>query len=229
MRKTPVNLVIMARNLTRDKWDHLRLPTREKRVERWAASGADDTLRLDYDLDENAIVMDLGGFRGDWTARIYERYRCNVHVFEPVPQFANRIQSRFRAERKIRVHAFGLSDRTTIANLSLDDDASSVVPHDHGSAHMVEVRLVEAEAFLKEHRITFVDLMKINIEGAEYDLLEQLTHRGTVRQIGDIQVQFHDFVHHAKRRVRRIRKSLAESHYPTYRVDFVWENWRLRR
>jgi hypothetical protein len=68
--------------------------------------------------------------------------------------------------------------------------------------------------------------MKINVEGAEYDILESLITTGFVQRVDDIQVQFHDFVPNASERVVALRKSLAATHYPTYMFSFVWENWR---
>ena len=33
-------------------------------VDRWFADRGDQTLRLDYDLNENSVVLDLGGYHG---------------------------------------------------------------------------------------------------------------------------------------------------------------------
>ena len=73
---------------------------------------------------------------------------------------------------------------------------------------------------------TSIDLMKINIEGAEYDLLEHLIENKFVENIKDIQVQFHDFVPNAEARMKNIQAGLSKTHYLTYQYPFVWENWR---
>jgi hypothetical protein len=49
-----------------------------------------------------------------------------------------------------------------------------------------------------------------------------------VRQIENIQVQFHDFVPDAEGRMQRIQEKLAQTHELTYQYLFVWENWRRR-
>ena len=59
-------------------------------------------------------------------------------------------------------------------------------------------------------------------------LLEHLIDIGAVGQIRDLQIQFHDFVPEAKKRMAEIRSALSRTHEPTYQYEFVWENWRLK-
>src|SRR4051812_28801327 len=95
-------------------------------IKRWFAEKCDATLRLDYPLNENSIVFDVGGYEGNWAAQIHERYGCMVHIFEPVPSFAENIEARFRGNPKVKVHRIGLSDRSGKSVISLDQDSTSV-------------------------------------------------------------------------------------------------------
>ena len=70
--------------------------------------------------------------------------------------------------------------------------------------------------------------MKINIEGGEFDLLDQLIKSKLVTRIDNIQVQFHNFFDNSKDRREGIRKQLKQTHYLTYDYYFVWENWKLK-
>ncbi len=81
------------------------------------------------------------------------------------------------------------------------------------------------EQVLAAEGITAIDLMKINIEGAEYDLLEYLIASGLVRRIRRFQIQFHDFVLDAEARMLAIQEQLASTHRVTYQFPFIWENW----
>ena len=71
--------------------------------------------------------------------------------------------------------------------------------------------------------------MKINIEGAEYDLVEHLIDTKLVEIIRNIQVQFHDFVPNAESRMRKIQEKLRITHSISYQYRFVWENWALKK
>lgn len=196
----------------------------EKRVQAWFAAQGDATLRLDYDLSPRSTVFDLGGYEGQWTSDIYAMYRCRVFVFEPVPSFAERIRRRFRNNPDVHVFDFGLGARDETPRIAVARDASSTF---RGGTDGTEIRIVEAARFLREHAIDRIDLMKINIEGGEYELLEHLIGAGLVPRIGNVQVQFHDFVPAAETRMADIQRGLARTHEATYQFPFVWENWRL--
>jgi FkbM family methyltransferase len=183
-----------------------------------------------YDLNEDSLVFDLGGFEGGFTDRIWHRYGCHVFVFEPVPAFADSIRSKFIGNEKISVFDFGLAGTTRRAPLVVDDDASSMF----GRGPQIEIQLIEASQFFREQgiassRFPHIDLMKINIEGGEYELMSHLIERGCIRNIRNVQVQFHNNVPGAGKLMLRLQKQLRKSHYLTYQYPFCWENWRLKR
>ena len=70
------------------------------RVKEWSEKQLDKSLRLDYELDKDAVVLDLGGYKGDWAYEISARYDCAIYIFEPIPSFAISIRRRFRAIKK---------------------------------------------------------------------------------------------------------------------------------
>lgn len=202
----------------------LYVPPQRKRVIPWCEIQGGKTLRFDYELNENSIVFDLGGYEGQWSSDIFSRYQCFIHVFEPVETFAKNIEDRFAKNEKIFVHNFGLSDNSKIARISHDADSSSIFRGEGKE----EIRLVNATDFMKEDNISKIDLMKINIEGGEYDLLEHLIKTGFVKNIINLQIQFHDFIPNARERMKHIQKNLGETHRLTYQYEFVWENWKLK-
>jgi FkbM family methyltransferase len=202
---------------------------RDRRAQEWIAQGNDRTLRLEYDLGPESLVFDLGGYEGQWASDIYGMYRCRVEVFEPVPRFAKQIAARFEQNPDISIHSIGLAAHTGQQTIGMQADRSSLYDEARdANAEEVVIELVRAADFFRDHEIAHVDLMKVNIEGGEYDLLDHLLDVGLAAQITDLQVQFHDFVPDASARVRSIRSRLAETHEPTYQVEFVWENWRRR-
>jgi FkbM family methyltransferase len=135
----------------------------EKRVLPWIKDKGDKTFRLNYDLDENSLVFDLGGYEGQWASDIFSRYCCKIHVFEPVSEFADKIKTRFAGNKRILVHQFGLSNENRAVLLSVNKTSSSLYKQ---RGELKEVRLVKAVDFIQENHIQKIDLMKINIEGA---------------------------------------------------------------
>lgn len=198
---------------------------RQKRVIPWFEIQGDKTLRLDYDLNENSLVFDVGGYEGQWASDIFSKYCCFIHVFEPVEEFARNIEKRVCKNKKIVVHRCGLSNKNETVKITLDKDGSSTFKT---GVNTEDVVLVKAIDFMQENNIQKIDLMKINIEGGEYDLLEHLMDIEFIKNIKNIQVQFHDIFPDAEQRMTRVQEKLEKTHYLTYNYPFVWENWRKK-
>jgi FkbM family methyltransferase len=195
---------------------------RERLVRKWYADNAETTLRYQYDLGPNDIVFDIGGFEGNWAAEIAARYACKIHLFEPVPDYAAQIRLRFKGNPRIEVHAFGLSHCTHTSEFYLAGDSSSAIK---SSDQRIQVRLQDVVEFLDAHDFHDIALAKINIEGAEFDLLQRLISSGAISRFRNIQVQFHDFVVDAEARMQDLQQRLSRTHALTYQYTFVWENW----
>jgi FkbM family methyltransferase len=188
----------------------------------WVADRGDETRRLDYPLDSGAVVLDVGGYEGRWAERVLERFGCAVHVFEPVPEYAAAIEARLAPRGLARVHRFGLSGTTGEVDFVLSADGSSALRRG-GERRRVRMRAA-AEVF-GELGLEEVRLMKVNIEGGEYELLEHLLDRGLMPCIVHLQVQFHDFVPRARERMRAIQRRLEATHRLDWQYPFVWESW----
>jgi FkbM family methyltransferase len=197
-------------------------------VKQWKRDRGDSTLRFEYPLDENSVVLDVGGYQGDFAHALVERFRCQVLLFEPMPMFCQKCEERFAHEPKVSVFNYGLGAEDEQLSLSTDDDASSFfrgkTPDKTVPAEVRDVRSVWEELELGR-----VDLMKINIEGSEYPLLRRLIETKLIQQVDNIQVQFHDFVNEAARQRDELRRQLEPTHNETWCYEFVWENWARRK
>ena len=195
------------------------------RVIPWFRDNGDKTHRVNYELNEDSVVIDLGGYEGQWAADIFCKYTSNIHIFEPYKEFAKNIQERFKKNAKVIVYAYGLSNAGAIEKLNISADGSSTFKH---GEQFADIELVKIDYFLDQHRISNIDLIKINIEGGEFDLLEYLIKSEKKLLFKNIQVQFHDFIPNAVARMHAIQNELSKTHYLTYQYEFVWENWKRK-
>ena len=163
-----------------------------------------------------------GGNKGDWTADIDARYQTTTYVFEPIAQFHAQICARFESNPRVRPFQFelGVHDEELAMNLSADGTGVFA-----SGAAQETVRIAGIQSFLAAQAIDNIDLMKINIEGGEYDLLDHLTATGDIGKVRRLQVQFHDFVPDAIPRRARIVNELARTHRQVWCYYFVWEEW----
>lgn len=182
--------------------------------------------RRDYPLGPESVVVDLGGYLGDFAEAINSRYGSVVHAFEPMPKFAARAQARFAGNDKVHIHCFGLGSEDGTFALSDDGPASSFVDLEKASRHQIcEIRAIDP--VLRALNIDRIDLLKINIEGGEYDVLPALIAGDWMPKIKHLQVQFHTMGDYEANR-DAIRSALEETHIERWRYRFVWESWSLK-
>ena len=197
-----------------------------KRGKSWIKVKGDKTLRLNYNLNEHSIVFDLGGYKGEFAEEIFNKYQSKIYVFEPILEFYTIIKNKFNNNSKILPYQYGLAGKDGEMQISMSDNSSSVFLKTENSETIQLKSIVE---FIRVNNITKVDLIKINIEGGEYEVLESLLENDLIGIFDNIQVQFHDFLFdNAKERMHAIQEKLKQTHQITYQYEFVWENWKLK-
>lgn len=196
-------------------------------MDRWFRDKGDETFRLEYPLTAKSVVFDLGGYHGDFAAAIHQKYGSKVYVFEPVPEFYKKCVTRFQGNPQIICLNYGLSSSDGLLDIGMAENASSFAsPHAKGSVQRVRVRsIVEC---IRELGIEKIDLIKINIEGGEFDVIPAIIESGDINKVSYLQIQFHNFVDQAVLRREQIREGLAKTHMEMWNYEFVWESWSLR-
>ena len=196
-------------------------------VKKWFADRGDQTLRLEYpELNSDSIVFDVGGYSGDFSEAIVERYNCKIYIFEPHPEYFSNCIERFSSCENLTVLNYGLADKDGEFLLSNQSDASSFINPNHSQNNGINCITRDFSNVLRELDVTNIDLMKINIEGGEFPLMEYIISCGKQAIVRQYQIQFHNFVEKAvDRRIERSR-ALSDTHIRTWCYTFVWENWR---
>lgn len=202
----------------------------DQAVKKWFQDKGDKTLRLSYPLDRSSVVFDLGGYEGQFTSDIFSKYLCKCYVFEPVNDYYLFIQKRFEQNDMIEVYPFGLSNKDEICPIYIDNDASSTYKEQkiEGRNGIDYISLKCMGDFIKQNGIDHIDLLKVNIEGGEYDLLDYILDENLINIINNLQIQFHNvkIKGGAQFRMENIQRRLQETHELTWSYrPFVWENW----
>lgn len=201
----------------------LLLPAKIKTLKEWYEANRKVDLRVRYSLNADSVVFDLGGYEGQWAQDIWDLFHCTIYIFEPVASYAQNIQRRFVGNTKISVHEFGLAEKNSSIPIYVNEESSSAF---NRKGTPQEMKLVDVSEFIASQHLNSIDLVKINIEGGEYELLRKLIDSGLIHQINNIQVQFHDFIDGAVAKRAIIQQSLSKTHTMTYCYPFIWENWQ---
>jgi FkbM family methyltransferase len=194
-------------------------------LKRWRADGGNAKLRFNYQLSRQAVVVDLGAFDGQFASDLYAMMPCQILCFEPVPSFAAEIAQRFALNPDIRVFPYGVAAADATVSFGLAGPASSAFAQTSSST-LGELR--DVAAVLAELGSPEIDLLKVNIEGGEYELMERIIAIDYLPKIKNLQIQFHRFDDASSSRREAIRRALASSHDCVYCYDFVWEDWRRK-
>lgn len=190
----------------------------------------------EYPLTNNSLVLDVGGYRGAWSASILEKYNPRIYVFEPISEFYEACVQRFAGKQNVTVYGFGLSDsnRNTVFSKQGFNTSEFRGGTDQQQlpADRVFGRPVTADAQLRdiyqictENGFSEIDLISINAEGGEYDMLRRMIDTGLVARCKNIQVQFHNFHPDAEHLRNELRAGLAKTHSESFCYKWVWESW----
>lgn len=178
-------------------------------------------------MGPDSLVWDVGAFDGDWSARVYEKYQARICTFEIEPDFHAQVTRRFESNSKIRCFGFGLGDKN--ANLMATRAAMGTTlfagSDSSSGADQIEVPVRDVVQVMDELGSPSIDLMKINIEGGEYGLLERMIAAGRVRDVRCFMIQFHEWIDGSYGRRNAIRKALRKTHDVRWQYAFCWEQW----
>jgi FkbM family methyltransferase len=123
------------------------------------------------------IAFDIGANRGDWTALLLRlNPSARAHCFEICPPTFEKLRTRLAKSPNVTLNAVGLSDgagEVTLAYSSDADGLSSMVeivcP---ANSQRIKAQVTTGLLYCGQHGVTRIDLLKIDVEGAEHLVLK---------------------------------------------------------
>lgn len=190
---------------------------------KWIADNGDEALLTHYPLNSRSMVVDVGGYTGNFSDKINALYNPQLIIFEPVKKYYDILKRKYANNRNVTLYKYGLSNSDSIQKIYLSDDGTSLFKK---SFDYQTIKLLDAEKFFDKYKK--IDLVSINIEGAEYAVIERLIETGSIKKIKYLQVQFHSFVPDSINRRGGILRKILKTHKIHYSYPFVWESFKLR-
>lgn len=202
-------------------------------LSRWINDNGDYTHNLQYPLNSDSIIVDLGGFKGIWAQQIIDLYNPHIYIIEPISEFYLTMLEKFSFNNKVKLMNVGVSNENKESTIYLNQDSSSF----NGPGILKTVKLMTLEKIFEIWNLTKIDLIQINIEGDEYVFLEKLVTSDTLNKIRYIQIQFHKGIYYYAKRIdagidghveRRnaIHDKLHNRGFKKrFNYNFVWEGW----
>ena len=187
-------------------------------------------LLIDFGLDEESVVVDAGAYTGGWSKRVSVKSGAHLHAFEPSPAAMRRFRANLADRPNVTAYEYGLGAADAEMTLSVRGPGStleldSLAQGGQLTRSTVQIRDVAAVfSELFDH----VDMLALNIEGAEYDVLDRLTETGWLPRIDVLLIQFHEWIPRSHRRREASRRALQRTHDEIWSYPWIWEAWRRR-
>lgn len=168
-------------------------------------------------LDKSSVVYSFGiGEDISFDLDLIERYGVEVHGFDPTPRSMQWLRSR-KLPEKFHFHEVGIAacDATLEFRPPLNPShVSYTLVNRESSGAPVQVPVRRLSSIMKMLRHDSIDILKMDIEGAEYDVISDIVvNRTPVRQL---LVEFHH--RWAEIGSRRTKEAIRQLNHAGYRI-----------
>ena len=165
-------------------------------------------------LDDESIVYSFGiGEDLSFSKDLVNKYGCNVFAFDPTPKSIEYVRkNELYNDNRFNFFEWGLSNRDEIGEFHLPSDDANVSGSLNSwsgvGGETIKVVLKTIPSIMRELNHSYIDILKMDIEGSEFDVIDSLFDNNDIK-IGQICVEIHDrFFWNGESRLRRMLKKL---------------------
>ena len=181
-----------------------------------------EKLKYGLDLQEHGLIMDFGAFKGEFTKRTkLKNPNMTFWLYEPISKYSNIAANRFSDSKNVKVNNYGVSADGRDIEMKIDNLRSR---HNSDSlANNVLVKTMSIQEIFNS--VTEIELIKMNIEGMEYECLEQLVKSSSLIKARHLLIQFHNFDPAAKYKLETLRNEFEKDFRNVFSCEWMWELW----
>ena len=193
-----------------------------------------EEIRYNVDgLTGDSIVVDAGAYLGEYSEKIASKCECKIYAYEPVEEYYNKIVDMVNTNpsmKNVMPFKVALSTKTGKENIVISDEGSALEKYNKalsGTNEVIDTVDVvdELDWIMSENEKEEIDLMKINVEGAEFDLFHNLITSGMLPKIKNMHVQFHAFAENSYIKYLAIKQEMSKTHDVVLDSLWKWTFW----
>jgi FkbM family methyltransferase len=149
---------------------------------------------VENSLSEKSTIVDIGlGEDISFSESLINKYGCYVYGFDPTPKSINYIKK--KQFSNFSLFEVGVSAEEGEAIFYLPNDANHVSGSLFSSAHVgkknITVQLIAIENISNMIEFKTIDLLKMDVEGAEFDILQSKGFEKIISKTNQICIEFH--------------------------------------
>jgi FkbM family methyltransferase len=152
---------------------------------------------------------------------IMKDFNCKIFAFDPTPQSIEWIKNQNMPDN-FKFFPFGINDKTEsqvlhLSNTPLDISASIYVHGYTSGTESIAVQMKSLEDIAGELNHTYIDILKMDIEGSEFSIIKNFPQNIV---FGQICIEFHErFLKDGKTVLKQSLKVLKEKGYYCFAVS----------
>lgn len=167
-------------------------------------------------IRDGDVIVDAGAHNGEFSDALAEKTGAKIFGIEANGELAERLKSC----EQITYFNFALAGESGTVRFFHDEPDSGGIVFQNESAESMEIPAVRLEDFCSENDIGEIALLKLDIEGAELDVLDRVSDE-MLSRIGQITVEFHDFRNQDDiPRIKKIFRRLEDAGFHGIRFSF---------
>ncbi|CRF35249.1 methyltransferase [Brachyspira suanatina] len=180
------------------------------------------------DINENDICIDCGANMGLFT-RLVDVQKGICYSFEPNTSLYNHLSKRYKDSKYIHIYNNAVSNKNekvkffTSGDNYVNDQAFTMSYE--MTDNYIEVDSIKFSDFIKNDILTkhdFIYLIKIDIEGEEFNVLEDLINENIYKKVGYIFVETHErFFENGEERLNKIKKLIEYNNIKNIYLDWI--------
>ena len=148
--------------------------------------------------NKKILVYSFGiGENLSFSEDIIQHYNAEIYAYDPTPKSIEYVAKHVISTNKnFHFKPFGLSDKNEIATFYLPQNeewvsGSSIITEGKKETG-IDVEMRDINTLMRENGHTYLDILKMDIEGSEFRVIEGLIQSGAIPNIYQICVEVHD-------------------------------------
>lgn len=172
-------------------------------------------------LKSDSVVIDVGiGENMSFSESLIRKYECVVYGFDPTPRAMQYVKG--AGNRRFILQPAALGVKSGVAKFYLPSDernvSGAIIYERHLKAEPIEVAMLSLEDICSMNGFDRIDLLKLDVEGAEYEIIESEAFGRKAEVIRQLCLEFH----HRWPNIGRARTDAAVSRLRHLGFKCVW-------
>lgn len=153
---------------------------------------------IDFSIQENDIIFDVGANNGFFSFYASQKLTTGkIYTFEPIPGLTDKIKKTLTLNNIKNIQ---------LENIALGKDSNEKVPFyiskTHNGCHSlyerdgevekIFIKIISFQKYCTENNISKINLLKLDCEGAEYDILTEESIEFIKKTVHKISMEYHD-------------------------------------